>query len=359
MKNEGYRVGIVHSKRDKSDNDENSAFAQDFIWDYGEKYVIVRNENLGLKKHIFECGLLTKYFKAIILLEDDLFVSPDFYDFTNQCIEEYGSSNSIAGISLYRYERNPFARGAQMDFIKNNSDVFLMQVVSSWGQCWTERMWNEFMDWYDTQENFNIANYNLPENIKKWNRAWTPFYYGYMLDTAKYFLYPSISYSTNFSSAGEHNHMKDDPSFQVNLSFGKTVFVTPKIANLERYDVFGNNEDIYKIVDIPKNDLCVDLYGNNPNIRNKKYYLTIRKLDYLIVKSFGLKLRPPELNIQYSIEGSSIYLFDTKTYKTRKKEQTPDYSLHSYFYNIDNKMMFLWSYVIKKTIHYISSKLKK
>ena len=71
-------------------------YVKDFEWPYGQKYVNIQEERLGLKNHIYQCGDLTEYFKAIILLEDDLFVSPYFYSYVLKTLEKYGDDNRIA-----------------------------------------------------------------------------------------------------------------------------------------------------------------------------------------------------------------------------------------------------------------------
>ena len=56
-------------------------YVNSFAWNHGDKYVVIHQERLGLKEHIFSCGDFTKYFKAVVLLEDDIFVSPYYYDY--------------------------------------------------------------------------------------------------------------------------------------------------------------------------------------------------------------------------------------------------------------------------------------
>src|SRR5687768_8098504 len=64
---------------DKSDSNKVYELADSFEWKYGQKKVIKHNEHLGLKEHILRCGDLTDQYGSIILLEDDLIVSPWFY----------------------------------------------------------------------------------------------------------------------------------------------------------------------------------------------------------------------------------------------------------------------------------------
>ena len=66
---------------DKSDSTEVIETAEAFSWEQGEKRVITHPERLGLKKHILGLGDLTAEFGSIIMLEDDLFVSPLLYHY--------------------------------------------------------------------------------------------------------------------------------------------------------------------------------------------------------------------------------------------------------------------------------------
>ena len=56
-------------------------YVRTFEWPFGPKYVKIQTERLGLLKHVLQCGGLTKFFKAAILLEDDIYVSEFFYDY--------------------------------------------------------------------------------------------------------------------------------------------------------------------------------------------------------------------------------------------------------------------------------------
>jgi len=293
---------------DKSDDFELYSFVENFQWPFGDKFVNIQTTKLGLKDHIFKCGSYTKYFKAIILLEDDIFVSPEFYRYIDETLAVYGRENKIAGISLYKNEFNGFVN-LPFSSLNVGSDVFLMQAVTSWGECWNERMWNSFMDWNESNEiNFEIL--DMPNQIKTWTRAWSKYYYAYLLDTDKYFVFPQISLSTNFNDGGEHGE-GDSTIVQVDLLFGKKKYNLLPISELVKYDIYSNNKKIYKYLDKSEKDLCIDLYGNNENIMNKRYLLSINQYKYKVIDSYGLALRPHELNILMNIFGDSIYLYDT------------------------------------------------
>lgn len=149
-------------------------YVKSIEWPYGQKYVNIQTKRLGLKDHIYQCGDLTDYFKAIILLEDDLYVSPHFYSYTLKVLEAYGDDKRIAQISLYKNERNGYV-GLPFVNIQNGADVFLMQDVSTWGECWTKSMWDSFKQWRDSHTEKDILKIDMPYTIKRWTRAWSKY----------------------------------------------------------------------------------------------------------------------------------------------------------------------------------------
>ena len=257
---------------DCSENEEMYDLARNFEWKHGPKYPVIHAERLGLKKHIYECGDLSEYFKAIILLEDDLFVSPFFYSYVHKTLDKYGDDSRIAQISLYKNESNGYV-GLPMSYMQNGSDVFLMQDVSTWGECWTESMWNQF---------------------KKW----------------RYVLYPNMPVTTNFSDAGEHGG-DNNSIVQVNLLQGDLEYRLKDYGQLVKYDIYFNNEVLYEWLGLSREDLCLDVYGFHNNVKGCRYILSTRVLPYKIVRSFALNMRPIELNVKYKIHGNGLCLYDT------------------------------------------------
>ena len=151
---------------DCSGDEELYNFVIDFRWPFGDKYVNIQKERLGLKNHIFQCGDLTKHFKAVVLLEDDLYVSPFFFEYVEKTVEVYGDNDAIAEISLYKNESNGYA---YLPFInlQDGCDVFLMQDVSTWGQCWTEQMWKKFVSWNSNHSDDDIQNVDNPRHYHR------------------------------------------------------------------------------------------------------------------------------------------------------------------------------------------------
>jgi hypothetical protein len=186
---------------DNSPVTEVSEIANNFIWKYGSKKVIKHEKNIGLKANIFFCGDLTEKYKSVIVLEDDLFVSSAFYDYTCQAIKFYNNSDKVTGISLYSYDFNEYAK---MRFIPlhDGFDNYFLQSATSWGQAWTWRQWKNFKNWYECNSSVS-ENDPLPENVINWKEnSWKKHYIKYMVINKKYFVIPRISLTTNFAELG-------------------------------------------------------------------------------------------------------------------------------------------------------------
>jgi len=283
-------------------------YVRSFEWPFGDKYVYIHEKRLGLKDHIFSCGDMTRYFKAIILLEDDLYVSTEFYEYVCLTVDKYQSDSRIAGISLYKNETNGFV-GLPFTPLNNGFDVFALQDTSTWGECWTESMWISFRQWLENTH-VDINGLEIPEQIKHWKEAWSKYYNAYLFCCDKYFIYPYISLSSNFSDAGVHGG-DNNSLLQVSLLYGKKSYNLPDFKNLVVYDGFGNNKNLAKYCGFSDDEICVDLYGNKGNLYGKKYWLSTLQLPFKVEKSFALNMRPIDLNIINNITGKGIFLYNT------------------------------------------------
>lgn len=293
---------------DASGNEELYNFVKAYNWIYGPCYVNIQTQRLGLKKHILQCGNLTRFFKSIVLLEDDIVVSPYFYKYVKTAVEYYSSDKTVAQISLYRNEVNGFVH-LPFEPRYSGADVFLMQDISTWGECWTEDMWNDFIEWYDQHDENYVNKVRMPEKIKKWTRAWSKYYYAYIIDTRKYVLFPYISLTTNYSEAGEHDEV-GTISLQTNMLYGEMTYTMRDSTDLERYVAYCNNEILYESLSLEKDQLELDLYGYGELDNSKQYLLSTQILPYKVVKSFSLCMRPIEQNVISNILGRGIYLYD-------------------------------------------------
>ena len=286
-------------------------YVENFQWEHGPKYVNIQKERLGLKNHILQCGDLTKYFRAVIILEDDIFVSEYFYDYVVNAVDYYYEDSRIGGISLYQNEvRNCSGGTVPVAFLKDGSDVYLKQSPASWGECWTDKQWPLFREWYSKFEDSMFSDIDMPEGIKSWGRAWSKYYMAYLIQTDRYFVFPQISHTTCFGDAGEHSSASTSIG-QANLLCGSRDYIFRPFEKLTKYSIFQVNKDLYSWISIPEEDLCVDWYCESKNIRKCRYILTPAKLPFKVVRSFGLVMLPIELNIKYTIEGNDLFIYDT------------------------------------------------
>lgn len=107
--------------------------------DWTEPVTVEHGENLGLSRSIGD-GLdsLFETHEAVIVIEDDICVAPEFYDYARLALAHYEPARALAGITGLRY---PFDRRVLRHY---PYDVFLSPRFSSWAWAtWRDR-WQEF-----------------------------------------------------------------------------------------------------------------------------------------------------------------------------------------------------------------------
>lgn len=324
---------------DKSDIKEVAEYAECFKWEHGQKRVIKHAQNLGLRAHVLKCGDLLAEFDALIVLEDDISVVPSFYYYARQCVEKYYNNESVAGISLYSF---PYSYHSNQPFypMPSDSDVYWMQCAQSWGQVWMRKAWLSFKNWYDKHnEEFGDSPY-LPHSICSWPKSsWLKYHTRYCIECDKYFVYPYVSLSTNNSDPGTHNKKNYTLSQAVMLYGEKTIFkLNPKI----RYDAFFENELLYEQLCCKKEDLCIDYFGDKGNREKKRYWLTLSRQPYKVIRSFALVQKPYEWNIINDIKGDDLRLYDTSVHAAKpQRKLSAVFRIIKYQYKIQGIRMLI------------------
>lgn len=325
-------------------------FVENFEWPYGDKYVRIQSQRLGLKKHIYECGDLSQYFKAVIILEDDTFVTPSFYSYFKDCVTQYENEPSVTCISGYLNSLNGYAE-VPFEAYMNGYDVIAMQEVTSTGECFTRRMWEDFRTWLDVPKHRTdeyINNVDMQPAIKRWKRAWTKYYNAYMVENNLYCIYPILSVVTNCGAIGEHSD-SSNTFVQTNIEMGRRNYKLGSIEELTKYDIFFNNIDLYNTLNIDSKELCLDLYGTNPNFKHKRYCLSIKNLPFKISKSYAYNFRPPELNVKFDIPGNDLKLYDTSVPAKKCKGYIDYYTIEYFLHGFNRRLLRLYmpKWVIK------------
>lgn len=326
-------------------------YVNEFNWEHGRKYVLIKEKRMGLRDHILSCGDLTQYFKAVVILEDDIFVSEYFYDYVQSAVNKYGDDSKVGGISLFRPK---FDRNFPIEFEQDGNDVFAYQTVESWGECWTENMWNGFREWYNDTPEHDFSTVDMPNFMKNWKKAWSKFYMAYQIENNKYFIYPSVSYTTCFADAGVHGG--ESSVGQVLLSTGKRHYTMPDFDTLSRYDIYGTNDKVYQWIGLNRKDLCVDFYDLHDKYDGFKYLLTPYKIpSFKMIRAFALSLHPIELNVKYCIEGNGLFLYEIEDSLKTKKIIT---SLLVNYMVSGLNIYILYKYILKFTKNNLYRKVK-
>ncbi len=339
------------------DNDSVINIAKSFKWEHGEKSVVVQKENLGLKEHVLRCGDLVNKYGSIIMLEDDLYVSPHYYSYTVDTLSFYANDKNIGGISLYNHKIN-FNNQTPFDPFEDGYDVFFMQIASSWGQAWTSNQWNEFRQWLTVNPIID-SSAMIPDFIIGWpDSSWLKYFINYLSSNNKYFVYPRSSYTTNFGDQGSNN-LTAKPFFQVPLQMKERRF---RFVNFDDsftiYDsYFELSPDTYKQYNTKLSpfDFDVDLNGLKSLKKIKAPFVLTCKYGTNPIIEFGLNLKPIELNVIENIPGNLLKLESKKTL-----------SNENLFKNLANVMVFNYLYglipthvKLKNAINIIKNKLLK
>jgi glycosyltransferase involved in cell wall biosynthesis len=328
-------ISVDH--QDSEEHQKVVEMAEGFNWPFGQKKIIIHEKNLGLRKHVLSCGDLTQQYESIIMLEDDIFVSPYFYSYSVEALTFYQESEHISGISLYSHKRN-FTVGLPFEIIPDANDVFFLQIASSWGQSWTKKQWAGFRLWYDDDKKADNSD-RLPPAIHNWPQSsWLKEYIKYLIATNKYFVYPNRSLTTNFGDSGTHNK-RNNVEYQVPLSMSNSYKFIKISESINVYDSFFEiSPNALKLLSphLERYDFSVDLYGTK-EIRNidTEFLLSSKPLKHIQRgkgRSYGMEVKPMTLNIINQIEGSSFFL--------SAKEEFSDEN----FFNTKNPLVFYYFY---------------
>ncbi|WP_349663577.1 glycosyltransferase [Cellulophaga lytica] len=325
------------------DNQDVVKVAESFCWKYGEKEVRYQDNNLGLRNHVLKCGDLTQEYGSIIMLEDDLYVAPDFYNYTLQALEFTKNDFSVGGISLYKHEINMCTYKA-FNPIEDGYDNWYFQYAASWGQAWSAIHWKSFKEWYDKGQNLK-GNLSIPRYVRSWSeKSWLKYNIAYLIEKNKYFLYPKIALSTNFSDVGTHVG-NTSTAYQVPLFMmkSKTYKFSTVEESLSVYDAFYENAKLYMYLNKGKEDLVVDLYGHKEYYGNK-YLLTDKIMNYKILNSFSRLLKPIEMNVVNNIKGEELFLYDVNFKEINSRS----------FNNLNSVFIVLNTFLLKILLKFIN-----
>lgn len=338
---------------DYSGNDNVYEFAYSFEWEHGQKYIIRHNTNLGLKKHVLTCGDLVEEFDALIVLEDDLVVSESMYSYAWRASEMYAADENIEAVSLYS---KIWSETAYKPFLPMFSeyDTYFIQTAESLGQIWFKDKWKRFHEWYERNSTCSFDSPLIPRNVQEWDqKSWKKYHIKYCIEKNLYTVYPYQALTTCMGDVGEHTKSNTFVS-QVPIIHGRKkeyTFAKFLDSNSVKYDAFL--ERVYYGDD----EVCLDLYGWKKDFTKFKYVISSQILDYKIIDSYGLALRPHEENVLRGIPGNDFFKYDLSqnvaNSRNQNRERLFEYYHFTDFRQATNQM------TIKEIVKIIIFRLKK
>lgn len=290
---------------------EIATITNDYIWQGAEKRIFIKSSNIGLKKNVYETMKLGLEYDALIILEDDLYVSTQLIKYVENILDRYKNSDNIAGFSLYAAGFNETAY-CNFTPLNDGNDVFFMKVPSSWGQFYTKQQIKAYFIWLDKLESLDFE--SLPKNVARWSiKSWKKEFFAYLIQANKYLIYPRSSITTNYADAGEHH--KGSDVYQVPISQKQ---VDLRLVDLEDstsvYDEYCELEPrcISRLnTNLSEYNYITDLYGfkiMTNYFNHSDYVLSSIEADDP-VKSWDDSLTPLEMNIISDVQGSGLYLY--------------------------------------------------
>ena len=226
------------------------------------KKVEVSVDNKGLANSVFQgVNKVLNLHDTVIVIEDDLILSPLFLNFMNKCLKKYNTSNI--------YQVSGYVWGGSL---KNSNRPFLIPNVNSWGWATWKCKWKEFkLDEINKQElknfdskfikKFNLNNsYNYFKILKKHLQgkvdSWAIQWYFFVFKNKGYTVYPPTSLVVNNGMDGSGTHTLSS-NFKKRLVSGIN-FNYPKKLIFERefFELFcndfkeANNESVLKKIEI-------------------------------------------------------------------------------------------------------------
>ena len=347
-------ITLVISIDESNKSNDVEKVALDFEWTHGNKIIRRFPERQGLRKHIIECGDLSETYGAVIILEDDLIVSKDFYKYVCEAHKKYSNNETICGVSLYSYKYNVFTH-FEFDPFFTPFDVFLGQMAITWGESWTKEQWGKFKQWFLQHDNkLPKLNVNIPQHISGWTRSWGRYFVSYIVENDLFYVFPYQARSTCFSDYGEHNKTSIPLTYVQNqlIQFIPLEYRFGNVCDLDRYDAFYEKilDDKITIANIPGSKICVDLNNMKTVSGGKQYVLTNSKLRFTSIASYGLSLRPILSNAIYGISGKQLFLYklpdETNHIRSWKKRPRIPFSLNRLkyeFHDITWRMLFYYT----------------
>ena len=247
-----------------------ATFVNEWTWPHGRKTLRQRTQHAGLVLSVVEAWTPTSDDEFAVLLEDDVSVSPQWYDWAKRAVLTYNYgprsarlSGQLYGVSLYtprllelQQPRRRFDAHTELAQ-RPPACPFLFPVPCSWGSVYFPRHWRQFQDYMARVLLKVEPPYTVPGSASNgWAASWKKHFIELVHQRRWVALYPNFanqtSFSTNHLEPGEHigtdrtrlAHLPRDytvPLWDARVHYSSQLpFLPPKLTALPRLDLFGN-----------------------------------------------------------------------------------------------------------------------
>ncbi len=304
-----HSIPLVISLDDSANHPDVAEVAERFEWPCGPKEVIRRPRQLGLKGHFYACGDLSEKYGSIIYLEDDLMVSPVYYQYASQALAFYQTDARIGGISLYSLWFNGYTHDPFIPY-QDGAEVFFLQLPYTQGLAFTTAEWSGFRLWQKDQKGCVDPTRLLHESWSHFKTdEWFPEWTAYLAAVDRYFVYPRVSLSTGMGDPGAH-FSRASLQFQTPLLHEKQIF---QFRSFD--DSYAVYDSYFEMMPTRLNrltgrfleyDYCVDLNATRSRAAIPSAYVLTTRRGKRPLFTFAKTLLPPEANVIEGIAGEGI-----------------------------------------------------
>lgn len=206
-------------------------FVNNFYWPQGIKIVNVRAVPSGLVSAVVESWYPASDADFGLLLEDDIEVSPHYYEWLKLALRHISSSkmrDRIYGVSLYTPRvvevTNPYMHfRPDIELAEYNSFSYLHSIPCSWGALQFPGPWREFHQYMQFRLRTNDSFLIIPGSRSNgWKGSWKKYYMELAWAKGLYMLYPNFrnqsSFSTNHLEHGVHISKNDATHLPANYT---------------------------------------------------------------------------------------------------------------------------------------------
>lgn len=236
-----------------SDDMNNIIASQQVVQNFAEKLganIIIQEKNIGLA-HSIVSGVsdLCERFGRVIVIEDDLVVSPSFIDYMLQALDRYQDEEHVYQISGFLFP---------IDASKHQ-DTFFLPFITTWGWATWNRAWKSF-DWNATgyeklfsdkkmSKQFNLDNSYpycdmLLDRFSGKNESWGILWWYAVFSVGGLVLYPGRTLVNNcgFDGTGTHcgnsiEYIENTGLSRIDIYSDDQVIRFPEkmITNMQKY----------------------------------------------------------------------------------------------------------------------------